>query len=355
MLGPRQVGKTTAIFQTLKKCPLPTHYATADDLVGNPQNWILEQWQVAKTLGTHGILVLDEIQKIPNWSETIKKLWDDQNRLTKKHLSLFLLGSSSFNLQQGLTESLTGRFEVVRFYHWNFNESKKLYPFTLQDYYKYGGYPGSYTLLKDPARWKSYLREAIIETVIGKDILSQRSVRNPILFRQAFEILCAYPAQEISYHKLLGQLQERGNVELIKHYIELYKYAFLLTELPKFSNKVHLKKASSPKILPLSPALVTYHYRDIDPGRLFEMAVGLELLRLPGELSYWREGNQEVDYILKTDHHLYAIEVKSGHKKGTKGLQFFCKQFPKARPIILSEDLFPHLSAKGLTFLKEME
>lgn len=329
------------------------HYANADDLLVTNRSWLLEQWQRALLLGDGTLLVVDEIQKIANWSEAIKSLWDAHPR----RLRVVLLGSSSLQIQSGLTESLAGRFELTRIYHWTFSELKDAFGYDLERYLVYGGYPGSVEFEGDDDRWYAYLKDAIVEAVIGKDILQNRKVANPALFRQAFEMLCRYPAQEISYTKLLGQLQDKGNTDLIKYYLELYAGAFLIYSLEKYSTKGWLTRTSSPKILTACPALYTMTAGPralADPeqrGRVFELAVGAELLQLPGELFYWREKNMEVDFVYRYQSRLYAIEVKSGRERSSKGLAAFVKHFPEASPVVLTPDNFPKLSEDPKKFL----
>lgn len=353
LVGPRQVGKTTGMRQLLKRTSGKHHYANADELLVTDRTWLLEQWQKALLLGDGTLLVVDEIQKIPNWSEAIKSLWDMQPR----RLRVVLLGSSSLQIQSGLTESLAGRFELTRIYHWTFTELKDAFGYDLERYLLYGGYPGAVAYEDDYDRWYAYLKDAIAEAVIGKDILQNRKVANPALFRQAFEILCRYPAQEISYTKLLGQLQDKGNTDLIKYYLELYAGAFLIYSLEKYSNKDWLTRSSSPKILAACPALYTMTAGPralAEPdqrGRVFELAVGAELLQLPGELFYWREKNAEVDFVYGYQGRLYAIEVKSGRKKSAKGLEAFMRHFPQACPVILTPDNFAKLSEDPKKFL----
>ena len=347
LLGPRQVGKTTGVRQLIAQAPWPAHYASADDLLVSDRTWLLEQWQRAQLLGEGALLVIDEIQKVPNWPETIKALWDAR----PGHLRVLLLGSSALQMQAGITESLAGRFEVLRVHHWGFAELKAAFGYTLDRYLAFGGYPGAVALEDDPDRWYGYMKDSIVEAVIGRDILQSRRVSNPALFRQAFEILCHYPAQEVSYTKLLGQLQDRGNTDLVKHYIALYGGAFLLHALPRYSGKAWLSRSSSPKMLPACPALhsmVTGMRAHADPeqrGRTFELAVGAELVRQPGELSYWRERNDEVDFVYRYRHNVYAIEVKSGRRKSSRGLDAFCRQVPQAVPIVITPEIFDEFAA----------
>ena len=259
-----------------------------------------------------------------------------------------------------MTESLAGRFELLRVHHWRFAELRQAFGYDLDRYLSFGGYPGAVALEGDPDRWYAYMKDAIVEAVIGRDILQSRKVANPALFRQAFEILCAYPAQEISYTKLLGQLQDKGNTDLVKTYIELYGGAFLLYALQKYSPKAHLSRASSPKMLPACPALYSMAAgmavtRDAEQrGRAFELAVGCELLQLPGQLYYWRERNDEVDFVYRHRNRVYAIEVKSGRKRSAKGLGVFCRKVPEALPIIVTPENFEQFSQDAQDFLQRL-
>jgi len=356
LTGPRQVGKTTGVRQLMAQCSWPTHYANADDVLTSDRTWLLQQWQQALLLGDDALLVVDEIQKVPNWSETIKALWDKQ----AGRLRVLLLGSSALQIQTGVSESLAGRFELLRVHHWTFAELQTAFDYDLPRYLAYGGYPGSVSLESDPDRWYAYMKDAIVEAVIGKDILLSRKVANPALFRQAFEILCAYPAQEISYTKLLGQLQDRGNTDLVKYYIELYGGAFLLHALQKYSAKTWLSRSSSPKMLPACPALysmvagVSVAANAEQRGRAFELAVGAELMQQPGQVFYWRERNDEVDFVYQYRDSLYAIEVKSGRKKSAKGLGVFCAQAPKALRVIVTPENFAQFSRDPRAFMAQI-
>jgi hypothetical protein len=359
VLGPRQVGKTTGVQQMLSRLPGSHHYVSADDTLTVSNQWIQEQWQTAREKGPRTVLVIDEIQKIRNWAEAIKRLWDAQKSVAG--IKCVLLGSSSLSLQKGLTESLAGRFELLPVWHWSYLESQEAFGYTLETYLRYGGYPGAHLYLDDFNRWFSYIKSSIIDPVIGQDILSQQSISKPALFRQAFEILCGYPAQEVSYTKLLGQLHDRGNTDLVKHYLELYEGAFLFTSLFKYAAKTIRVKASSPKIIPRAPALYTLasgrHALDDSEkkGHVFEAAVGSDLLRIPGaQLYYWRDGNMEVDFVLVYQGNLYAIEVKSGRRKSTGHLLIFQKRHPKAKACVITMDNYVDFVRSPIDFLSRV-
>lgn len=339
ILGPRQVGKTTGISYFLEQQDGETLYYSADEVLSPTPIWIEEKWQQALLKDKTCILVLDEIQKVSSWSSVVKKIWDQQRQQKNSKIKLILLGSSSLQIQKGLSESLTGRFQLISAYHWGLEQSRLLYKkMNIEDFITCGGYPGSYALLKSPNQWEKYISSSIVETVINKDILNISRVQKPALFRQTFDILMSYPSQDISYTKLLGQLQDSGNTDLIKSYIELYEGAFLIKSLQKYSRKPYLKKSSSPKIIPLCGALIS---REIlasadGYGRAFEAAVGACLVNNEFKVSYWREGNFEVDFIVQDQKRIYAIEVKSGRKKHSKSLEVFLKSHPQAIPVFIT-------------------
>jgi predicted AAA+ superfamily ATPase len=356
ILGPRQVGKSTGV-EMVSGFKGRTFYATADDALSHSSSWISEQWQAAKLASAEPILVLDEVQKVMQWSDQIKALWDAEKR-KRSSFRLVLLGSSSLSLMRGLEESLAGRFEVISVPHWGLDESMRAFGYGIEEFLVYGGYPVSARFADSYDRWRDYLKNSIIETVIGKDIMRQGTVRKPALFRQAFELLCAYPAQEVSYNKLLGQLQDKGNTDLIKHYIELFEGAFLFKALHKYSGSKIRQKASSPKILPLCPALYSYQSGEkdlFDPevrGHVFEAAVGAELAKLPGELYYWRDqGSFEVDFVYVQGREVIAVEVKSGRKKSARGMSKFLETYPKAKPLFVQPEHLLELSRDAAGFI----
>lgn len=353
ILGPRQVGKTTTIMNYLEKeLKNNFHYHSADKIFGGGIAWLTEIW--IKARNEKALLVIDEIQKVENWAEAIKKFWDEDKKL-KSPIKCVLLGSSSLDLHKGLTESLTGRFQLIQVYQWNFQESKSAYNLTFDEYLKFGGYPGSYVLKDELHNWASYIKYSIVETVVEKDILTSHKVKSPALFKQTFDLLISYPAQEISFTKLLGQLQDKGNTELIKNYIRLFEGAFLIKALDKFSTNPLKKRTSSPKILPLCPAFVFLHYlsdyTSDEKGRVFEVLVGCILLRLGYELTYWREKGHEVDYVLKYGRKIWAIEVKSGRKNKLAGLNQFLIRFPNAIPIVINQDNYHEFEIDPVKFL----
>lgn len=351
IIGPRQVGKTTAIQQVINSQNTPFHYAVADLPAPPDTQWITNQWELAR-MKTEGnktmILVFDEIQKVTSWSTEIKRLWDEDGRLGN-NIHVVLLGSSSLLIQKGLTESLGGRFELIRFPHWSWQEMKNCFNWSIDQYIYFGGYPGSASLIHDEPRWRQYIRDSLIETAISKDILLLNRVEKPVLLRQLFVLACSYSSQILSYQKILGQLQDVGNTVTIAHYQKLLEGAFLIQGLSKWSGKALRLRNSSPKWASLNTALIsalsnqTFKEWKNDPaqwGRLVESSVGAHLINkcfLEGiEIYYWREGNNEVDFVLRKGSSLTAIEVKSSQKQlTTKGLSVFKKHYPTTRTFVV--------------------
>jgi len=338
LLGPRQVGKTTAAISIFESWKDPKIMVSADSPSPPKPEWIRFHWEQARMKGKNTLLIIDEVQKVSAWSEQVKALYDEDQQAKRKGLKVVLLGSSSLYLQRGLSESLAGRFELIKAPHWSFAEFKEAFNWDFEKYFRFGAYPGAVEYVEDEQRWRDYILNSIIEPVLSKDILGIHPVNKPALFRQTFELAAHHPAYIISLQKILGQLQDRGNAETIKNYLYLLEQSFLIKTLQKFSGSVVQTKSSSPKIIILNQAL-THAYQSQDRlskdsqwyGHVFESLLGAKLSQIPNsQLYFWREGNFEVDYILRTPDKTVAIEIKSGWKqKSGAGLQQFAKRFPK--------------------------
>lgn len=352
LAGPRQVGKTTLIERFLEKIDVPFHYASADAPGLQGQEWLRQQWEEAhlKAGKKKGILVLDEIQKIHHWSELVKKLWDHDTH-TKSSLHVILLGSSPLLIQSGLTESLAGCFELIPISHWSFAEMKKAFNWDLKQFIYYGAYPGAASLIKNPERWRHYILESLVETSISRDILLMTRVDKPALLRRLFQLSCDYSSQVLSYQKMLGQLTDAGNTVTLAHYLQLLQSAGMVGGLSKYTHgKIH-QRASSPKLQVFNTALLSASSElTIEEassnreywGRLVESTVGAHLLNQTFgttiEVQYWREGNHEVDFVLKQGKTIVGIEVKSGrHRPTTRGLEIFRTRFKPLRNLLVGE------------------
>lgn len=231
LAGPRQVGKTTLARQALERIKAPSHYASADQPAGRDRAWFEAQWEIGRNLAAGAarlgaVLVLDEAQKIGDWSELAKRLWDEDSAKGLP-LKVALLGSAPLAIQQGLSESLGGRFELIRVTHWSLSEMRDAFGFDLDRYLFFGGYPGAASLIKDQERWVSYILDSLIETTLSRDILLLSRVEKPALLRQLFRLACDYSGRVLSYTKMLGQLQDAGNTVTLAHYLQLLSGAGL--------------------------------------------------------------------------------------------------------------------------------
>ena len=352
VMGPRQVGKSTVVKQVLKDIDIPYQFYSADYVPATNSAWISDCWSAVRSLKENKgwndvILVIDEIQKIANWSEVVKKEWDNDT-FHDYNIKVLLLGSSRVLLEKGLSESLAGRFEEIRMSHWSYLEMKDCFGFTLDQYIYFGGYPGAATLIDDEERFNHYIQSSIIEATINKDILMDTPISKPALLRQTFELGAAYSGELLSLNKMLGSLQDAGNTVTLTGYINLLKESGLLCGLQKYSIDNARRKASIPKLQVYNNALKTvyspinFEQAIIDRktwGRIFESNIGAYLVSQSFihhfDVFYWRERDFEVDYVLRKNGILIAIEVKSNAEKRTEGLEKFRQLFnPKSAFII---------------------
>jgi uncharacterized protein len=347
LVGPRQVGKTTAAGQVEKRLGWPSVVSSADAALPQPPEWIETQWRLARAKAaaerTRVLLVLDEIQKVSGWSGVTKRLWDEELATGGKVRPL-LLGSSALLVQRGLTESLAGRFFLHRCPHWSWPECHAAFGWTLDQWLYFGGYPGAAALAEDEATWKRYVSDALIETVLARDVLQMQTVTKPTLLRHLFAVAAQFPAQVFSYNKMLGQLTDAGNTVTLAHYLRLLETAFLASGLELFSKGHVRKRGSSPKLVLWNNALVNaVSLRSFEQafadgswwGRLVENAVGAHLLNgLHGpawSVTYWRDATLEVDFVVSHGTHDWGIEVKSGRGAKAGGMAAFRKRYPRAK------------------------
>ncbi len=350
LIGPRQVGKTTMARQLQEALGLPSIYATADSPIPLDAAWIETQWRRAGVEGAASgrpvLLILDELQKVRGWSETLKFLWDQRD--AGPEIRVLILGSSALLMQEGLTESLAGRFFLHRCSHWSYPECHAAFGWNLEQWLYFGGYPGAAAFVASEPDWKRYIADSLIETVLSRDVLQMSKVAKPALLRHLFALAATLPAQCVSYTKMLGQLQDAGNTTTLAHYLRLLEAAFLASGLELFSRGVQRKRGSSPKLVLWNNALVNaLSTRGLDAaradaawwGRLVENAVGAwlcnSLITVEYSLTYWREGDYEVDFVVARGRDIWAVEVKSGRSGKAPGLSRFRNRYPEARALLV--------------------
>lgn len=351
--GARQVGKTTLVLQVADSLRVPVRYVSADEPTLRGSAWLSEQWEAARVAAgsSEAVLIVDEVQKVERWSESVKRLWDEDTR-ERRPLKVVLLGSAPLLVERGLTESLAGRFETIHLPHWSLSEMRSAFGFSLDDYLYFGGYPGAAALSDDPMRWRRYVLDSLIETSVSRDVLLLTRVDKPALLRRLFDLGCRYSGQILSYTKMLGQLQDAGNTTTLAHYLDLLAGAGLLAGLHKYAGQAVRRRASSPKLQVQNTGLLTVA-AGLSPaevraapdfyGRLVESAVGAHLANAAAggalELFYWREGDREVDFVVRIGRQLTAIEVKSGRRRETlSGMDAFIRAFSPSRALLVGGD-----------------
>jgi predicted AAA+ superfamily ATPase len=358
LMGPRQVGKSTLTEQVLQELKIPFLSISADAVLNAGSIWLDQQWEAARIEyeragSSEFLLAIDEIQKIGNWSEIVKKLWDEDTR-KKRNIKVILLGSSRLLLQEGLTESLAGRFETTYLGHWSFAEMHEAFGFTAEHYVWFGGYPGAASLVEDEDRWKKYVNDALIETSISKDILMLTRVDKPALLRKLFELGCLYSGQILAYTKIVGQLQDAGNTTTLAHYLHLLDTAGLLAGIEKFTGEELRQRSSSPKFQVHNTALLTAQQaaslNEVQKqpdvwGRWVESAIGAHLvnhqLSEGYTVNYWRDRNDEIDFALVKKGKVIGIEVKSGAARKTQGMDAFKKKYAPEKVLLVGSSGLP--------------
>jgi len=357
--GPRQIGKTTLVRQIMGELDYPSVMIAADAVPAGDGVWISQQWENARIRQQQQpdkpfLLVIDEVQKIDNWSEQIKAEWD-RDTAEEKDIRVVLLGSSRLMLQQGLTESLAGRFEATYLGHWSYKEMKDAFGLTAEEFIWFGGYPGAIALKDDEDRWKNYIRDSLLETSISKDILMLTRVDKPALMKRLFELGSVYSGQVLSYTKIMGQLADAGNTTTLANYLNLLNDAGLLGGLEKYSPNMVRKRSSSPKFMVHNTAIMSGISNEsmdtllADPkawGRWVESAVGAHLINQSFKdkklnVYYWREGNEEVDFVLEYKKRVIALEVKSSKTGTLSGMNAFAKQFKPEKTLLIGADGIP--------------
>lgn len=349
IIGPRQIGKSTAIKQIIKNSPDTSLYVTLDTPGNAGHETISFNWNKAREDKKINLLVFDEIQNVLNWANLVKLLFDEDRN--KKKFNVVILGSAALELSLSGEESLLGRFELIRTFHWNFFETNQLKETSLTKYLQYGGYPLISEILEEGGddeliRCQTFVKDSIIEPVITRDILLFKNSLNSGLLRQTLQLALSLPCEEISFTKMLGQLNDKGNTATIKGHLELLEKAFLIKLLYRFTQGQISLRTSSPKIVPLAPAL-THAYTSAkkiqtDPywfGKIFEMVIINKFYEYGYDLYYWTEGKLDVDLVAKNNNSLFAFEIKSGYAPDWKGLNGFKKKYPESKVFFIDRTL----------------
>ena len=225
--------------------------------------------------------------------------------------------------------------------------------FSAEQFAWFGGYPGSADLISDENRWKRYVSDSLLGFGV-QNLLATRRIDKPFLFRKMFELGCLYSGQIVSFTKILGQLQDAGNTVTLSHYLNLLDTAGLLGGLEKFSPETLRQRASSPKFQVHNSALISAQrfesFEKIrqDPtswGRIVESSIGAHLLNhsisTGFNLYYWRNGNDEVDFVLEHKGRTIGLEIKSGATQKASGMAAFHKKYKPDKVLLVGTQGLP--------------
>ena len=179
-------------------------------------------------------------------------------------------------------------------------------------------------------------------------------VDKPALMRRLFEVGCLYSSQILSFNKILGQLQDAKNTVTLSHYLKLLDTAGMISGLEKYSPNIIRQRASSPKFQVHNTALISaqhkndFHEIKYDPkewGRFVESCIGAHLLNhsfASGyKIFYWRDGNDEIDFVIEKNGTAIGLEVKSNKGKNVNGMLAFKNKFNPEKNLLIGESGIP--------------
>jgi predicted AAA+ superfamily ATPase len=361
LIGPRQVGKSTLARQAMLAFGKRSTYVSADNSSPDDNLWIEQQWDSARINCRQSgkwLLVLDEVQKVPRWSEIVKKLWDEDST-EELDLRVMVLGASPLLSITGPSDTLAGRFELTRVGHWSYAEMRDAFGWNADQYIYFGGYPGAADLIEDENRWRRYMLDSLIETTetaLARDIGLVAHIDKPNLLRALFRLGCEYSGHIFSYQKISSQLPDAPSAITLANYLDLLAGAGMLRGVAKYPPQTVRQRGSFIKLqvmntaLTSAPSAITFaraHQLPDQWSKLIELAVGAHLAGavLAGEIddiNYWRERGKEVDFILRLGTKIVAVELKTGRRKDSaSGTAIFDKTFLPSKTYAVGNEEFP--------------
>lgn len=347
LCGLRRVGKTTLLQKTIQdllteNTPNAILYFSFDDFGDIELYDILDIFKEIHKKEPK-FLIFDEVQKLSNWAEKVKILYD-----TKKY-KIFVSGSESLFLRKGTRESLAGRiyeFEVKKL---NFSEylnfvgkaeiakNPRLYEIELRmelgNYLLCGGFP-ELIGKQDKELVKQYIRTTIIEKIVFKDMAKIYPIEDTEQLIKILDIIVDNPGMIVDFSSLS---QEIGITrQTLSKYFEYLEMAHLVVKLYNFSRNRITSEKSLKRFYPtfLSPVLTEESGERT--GKLMETVCVLAT----DAKFFWRDKyKDEVDIVLLKDKEIIPIEIKYRNQPGSnKGLQKFLKKYKCREAVIVTKD-----------------
>jgi uncharacterized protein len=327
------------------------------------------QWKLAIRLAESGkaVLLLDEAQYYPNWSQVVKAAIDQVYRQNLP-LHVVVTGSAALELGSGLRETMAGRYERIALRQWNAQDLAEAFSISqenaVRNVVRFGSFPGAYGFISDLPRWKAYMRDSIIDAAIGRDILVLEAVKKPALLRQVFAVCAGHPSEILSLSKIAGAISETGALDTVAHYLDLLSEAYLVSALRKYSTREIRRRASSPKVVPLSNGFLAATSMGEPPmpdtdsinwGRWVENACLAFAVSEQQTVQYWREEPLEVDAVISGSWGKWAVEVKTGEytSRDIVGVMEFCRRNPEYNPLVLCDE--DHVNTAGKVGIKAID
>ncbi|MCY4426147.1 MAG: ATP-binding protein [Halieaceae bacterium] len=234
LLGAWQVGKTTLAEQVVAAWPGPSTIldlevaATREALSHTPERLLSM---------SEGLVVLDEVQRMPELFEVLRPICDDRNRKAV----FLLLGSVSWDLIKGVSETLAGRILFVDVGGFSLAE---LGPENQDRLWMHGGFPRAW-LAQSPAAWTRWM-QSFSRTFLERDIPGLGSKVSPRALGRFWKMLAHYHGQTWNAAEL-GRSMDLG-VNAVNHYRDLLEGAFMIRVLPPWFENVGKRIVKAPKV-----------------------------------------------------------------------------------------------------------
>lgn len=366
LVGLRRTGKTTILYQIISHL-LNNHpqknilYFSIDlmekqdmiirDILDTYLQNILKE--IPEDLNDKVYIFFDEIQKVKEWGNEIKSIWD-----RKYPIKFFVSGSSSMNILKGSGESLVGRINVNKVKPFSFREYLKYHDISVEKqtfqnmidsdidyplnsekirmmfnrYIEEGGFPETYEL----ENVREYIND-LLSLSFYRDIINLLTVKRPEVLEGLFHQFISQSGQVINYNHLADALDTR--YKTIKSYIEYLEMSFLINKSLKYTKNKLKKYKKNPKIY-ISDHGFSY-LENLEKGLKIETII-FNLLNRNNEVYYWSD-DKEVDLIVEKGSKIIPIEVKykeNIEKGDLSGLLNFMDESDVEEGIVVSKNQY---------------
>ena len=356
--GLRRVGKTTLMFKIASDFidggldPKNVIYFSFDDFRDAQVSEVIREYEelMGKNIkeGKY-LLLLDEIQKLTNWEDQVKRIYD----IYGKRVKIILSGSESLFLRNKSKETLSGRIfefkvntlsfrEFLRFKETEF-QPVELYERELagafQQFIQTQGFP-ELVGIEDREIILKYIRESIIEKIVYRDISQLFKVRDVGVLDSLLKIIIDRPGQLVDISDLGKELNVSR--QTVSNYLMYLQESFLVRKLYNFSTNRRKTERKLKKYYSTVLLDAVFEEDKLSRSRVFEWLMVNQL----GAEFFWRDSyKHEVDVVI-ADEKVVPVEIKAG-KIETKGLVTFMEKFGVDKGYIVTPDREERLEVRG--------